>query len=403
MSRAHTRGFTIVELLVVIAIFGVLIAMLLPAVQAARESARRSQCKNNLRQIALATLQSEEANEAFPPARLKPRPGDASASCGGREPSWVVRLLPYLEHQASFAQWDLYSPFAEHDEKLRHEVLAVFVCPSRRDVSEAMQTLEYELELFEQHLSRNDPDDQQQLLTGQPYTQSNFSLLRVSLAYSLLAADITTRTPLSPLACEICGPNPPTAPPTPIPKEGGDGNGGSGDPGGAAPVVRVEYASGSLGDYAANHGDPSPGFIGLATDFAYGGNGTGVLISCRARCSAEGAPVGWQDRITAAEVSDGLSHTLLVGERHVRVQELRIPPVDGPIFDGSHLPAIAGIAGVGYPISPGSQHEANSSYTFGSWHRGVCHFAYADGSVHTLANDTDEVVLGQLANRSDEE
>ena len=70
------RGFTLVELLVVIAIIGLLIAMLLPAVQAVREAARRTKCVNNLRQIGLATLNFESANSHFPPASISRRPND---------------------------------------------------------------------------------------------------------------------------------------------------------------------------------------------------------------------------------------------------------------------------------------------------------------------------------------
>jgi prepilin-type N-terminal cleavage/methylation domain-containing protein/prepilin-type processing-associated H-X9-DG protein len=91
------RGFTLVELLVVIAIIGVLIALLLPAVQAAREAARRSQCKNNLKQLALAALNYETARRHLPPSALVDLTVTATANNG----SWGVhgRILPYMEQE----------------------------------------------------------------------------------------------------------------------------------------------------------------------------------------------------------------------------------------------------------------------------------------------------------------
>ena len=69
-SSCLRRGFTLVELLVVIAIIGVLVSLLLPAVNAAREAARRTQCMNNVRQFALAVANYESANGVFPPGRI---------------------------------------------------------------------------------------------------------------------------------------------------------------------------------------------------------------------------------------------------------------------------------------------------------------------------------------------
>lgn len=90
-----SSAFTLVELLVVIAIIGVLVALLLPAIQAAREAARRSQCKNSLRQMALAVLNYETSRKHLPPSALV----DLKATATGNNGSWGVhgRILPYLE------------------------------------------------------------------------------------------------------------------------------------------------------------------------------------------------------------------------------------------------------------------------------------------------------------------
>jgi prepilin-type N-terminal cleavage/methylation domain-containing protein/prepilin-type processing-associated H-X9-DG protein len=86
------RGFTLVEMLVVIAIIGMLVALLLPAVQAARESARKSDCQNNLRQLGLAFHGFADANKGFPPIITTGTAGIAGAAHG-----WVVDVLPFLE------------------------------------------------------------------------------------------------------------------------------------------------------------------------------------------------------------------------------------------------------------------------------------------------------------------
>src|SRR5690242_18496053 len=94
--RSRFHGFTLIELLVVIAIIAVLVALLLPAVQQAREAARRSQCKNNLKQIGLALHNYLDTNLTFPI-------GDQN---GYTKPNWRIGLLPFLEQGAVFSKLD---------------------------------------------------------------------------------------------------------------------------------------------------------------------------------------------------------------------------------------------------------------------------------------------------------
>lgn len=102
--RSAHSGFTLIELLVVIAIIGVLIALLLPAVQAAREAARRAQCANNLKQLALAAANYETQCGSLPPGHLGQRnPTDAGISLGV---SHMMHLLPFIEQSPTYVAFN---------------------------------------------------------------------------------------------------------------------------------------------------------------------------------------------------------------------------------------------------------------------------------------------------------
>ncbi|HXG11380.1 MAG TPA: DUF1559 domain-containing protein [Gemmataceae bacterium] len=103
-NRRHAPGFTLIELLVVIAIIGVLIALLLPAVQKVREAANQSTCRNNLKQIGLALHNYHSAYGTFPPGTVH----DASATSGrGAAWGWGVLILPYLEQDNLYRQMEV--------------------------------------------------------------------------------------------------------------------------------------------------------------------------------------------------------------------------------------------------------------------------------------------------------
>ncbi|MBL8816324.1 MAG: DUF1559 domain-containing protein [Planctomyces sp.] len=320
----HKRqGFTLIELLVVIAIIALLVALLMPAVQQARAAARRSQCQNNLKQIALALHNFHDTFQAFPPARLimdeTQPPNDEGTLIGLDEPSWLVRILPQLEQNAFYTQWDIYKPYGMHPIEVRRQPVNVFLCPERHSATNAVA-----------------PDS------------------RIEVTF--------------PCGC----------------------------PAGAQIVP-----GGAVTDYAGNHGDPSPGTSGLQTDFYWGGNGTGVLISSRPKIVGEGIAQTWVDKISMGEIDDGTSNTLMVGETHVPKDQMNKSPYNGPAYFGRHVSHFCRIGGPGIPIAHNSTDPRGNLFSYGSDHTGYVNFALADGSVRTISTSLNTRVLANLSHRAD--
>ena len=131
------KGFTLVELLVVIAIIGMLVGLLLPAVQQAREAARQMQCGNNLKQIGLACLNHESQMKYYPSAGWSCSwAGDPDRGFGKMQPGgWTFSLLPFLEQNALYqyaSNGDRSNPDRAKITETHRTPLAVYLCPSRR-------------------------------------------------------------------------------------------------------------------------------------------------------------------------------------------------------------------------------------------------------------------------------
>lgn len=223
--RVKREGFTLVELLVVIAIIGILIALLLPAVQAAREAARRSQCSNNLKQFGIAAHNYHDVHKAFPRGGYVGLGGDFGAGEAWR--IWQgfsvhTMLLPYMEQNAIYdnVQWN--RTWYNNPVTVRNVKVAAFLCPSAgrapetTDIWQGGPGCNYAVS-FGPTLNWVNPTNRQGPGAISPHKETAIADIRDGTSNTILAGEILS----------------------------GDANGGSYLPG--EPVRNVTYGSGSAG------------------------------------------------------------------------------------------------------------------------------------------------------------
>lgn len=302
-NRRIRGGFTLIELLVVIAIMAILVALLLPAVQQAREAARRTQCRNNLKQIGVAIHNFHDQYSALPPSRNY-----------DHYTSWAFLILPHLENFNLFSTWDASLKYYYQSDEARLTPIPGYFCPTRRGVQQVSTQNDDILSAYETsgHVSG---------------TVSDYACVA---GYGRGWNWVNSRGPM------IMGDA--TTDPVTIP-----------------------------GDYAP------PG---------------AVLVT-------------WRSRTAFKDLTDGTTHTFLIGEKHMRPSRHGIAPEDGAIYNGDHPGNFSRCGGPGYPLAktPTDSYQNN----FGSYHDAMCNFLLADGSVRSVNVFISTDILGRLTVRNDDE
>jgi prepilin-type N-terminal cleavage/methylation domain-containing protein len=342
-ARSHTRckrrAFTLVELLVVIAIIGILVALLLPAIQAAREAARRNQCVNNLKQLGLAVQNYHDARRGLPPSRV----------LDGRQ-TWLALILDYMEESTIKGLWDLkagtYGCFYDQSFQCRTATVNAYFCPSQAHDSRMMVIPSPSGDGHGHPVSDPDP------AAGSPPVgfMGSISDYRGVFSSSCTQKDASGTVLF------------------PKPSTGGGFDGKSG-----------HLADGAM---------PQASYY----DITWEGTATKRMLGFKPRVSFKSITDGTSHTALAGEVGRGTSEAghafngdftstnMQLGWRKPFCQRCDLPPAP--------------------PSATAAEKLAAGDSGFGSVHAGVVNFAFCDGSTHGLSKDTDLGVLDCLATRA---
>jgi prepilin-type N-terminal cleavage/methylation domain-containing protein/prepilin-type processing-associated H-X9-DG protein len=354
-SRFRRCGFTLVELLVVIAIIGILVALLLPAIQAAREAARRTECTNHVKQMMLAMHNLESSKKCFPSGGIAPyvsienyltdssptNPNPQGQPLGPEKQglSWAYQILPYLEESATY---DL-----KRAETLNGMFIGAYHCPSKRGPTVGInggELMDYAAAV---------PSRARSSYTG---------------AYTYTNDDPTWGT----TGCAL--------------KEFWGSWGGT---------VRFES---DIQSQPANF-MTMKGYVGYM--------GAIVRSDYCASCTGAKTQVGWYKRIGFAQISDGASNTMVLGEKRLRPSEYVTdqPPWhdDWGWKEGWDPDTLRSTICLFGPDAEITNMGESFGYNFGAAHPGGMNAGFADGSVHLINYDIDRELFNRLGHRSDGE
>lgn len=376
-------GFTLVELLVVIAIIGVLVALLLPAVQAAREAARRAQCKNHLKQIGLAALNHEDAHGFLPSGGWGWLwGGDPDKGYGADQPGgWYFNSLEFMElgniHQigSDGNSNEVTDPQFNDGAKRIGTPVSFFVCPSRR--------------ITETYLYDHSPLENVRVIRDETYVGRNdYAANGGDRAPNVPAATFDNYDRLGWVA-----PNAPAIEP---------GVGSACRPGPTdrnASIAAYEELTrySTVVDVSVAKAGARPGSVGSTTEVE-GGNGT----------------IGAASILRLAQIEDGTSNTMWVGEKHVYVENYdagSAAPVQnwgndqgwdvGYDHDNVRWTMHPPQPDTWIPVPNQSNQPITAHQVFGSSHPAGIHAVYVDGSVHTISYSAPIEVFHLIGNRED--